>query len=358
MATIITKPGNTKKKYTVRYQHNGRQRERSFAVKKGPAGAEAFAAKFEHDSRAQIFVDPSRAAVPFATAAENWVASLTGKPSTAIVYRRTLRLYVNPAIGTMTLAQVAADRDGIRKLLNVTLPAADLSQSVIHTAYIVIRAVVADAVKSGTLGQTRLSGIALPDEETRAEFVFASHAQLAIVAKRMGEVHGALVWLMRGCGLRIGEALAVGPACILPGGVLRVSEQLLATGEYGPLKHRKAGQFRDVPMPLYVVEALSKLPARDDGHWFSEASRTAAVRWFRDGCRLAGLADEFVSRHLRHTFASVALANSVPITDVSKWLGHQSINTTYAIYGHLVPSSWERARLALDTEYETWASAA
>jgi hypothetical protein len=34
---------------------------------------------------------------------------------------------------------------------------------------------------------------------------------------------------------------------------------------------------------------------------------------------------------------------------VSRWLGHRSIEATHQIYGHLVPSSFDRARTALDT---------
>ena len=73
---------------------------------------------------------------------------------------------------------------------------------------------------------------------------------------------------MRGCGLRIGEALAVGPHSICAGGVLRISEQLLATGLYGPLKHRKAGDFRDILLPAYVAQALAELPAPEGRHYF------------------------------------------------------------------------------------------
>jgi integrase len=47
-------------------------------------------------------------------------------------------------------------------------------------------------------------------------------------------------------------------------------------------------------------------------------------------------------------FAFVVLANGIPITDLAKWLGHKNINVTYATYGHLVPSSWDRARDVLD----------
>ncbi|MED7922718.1 tyrosine-type recombinase/integrase [Nonomuraea sp. LP-02] len=46
---------------------------------------------------------------------------------------------------------------------------------------------------------------------------------------------------------------------------------------------------------------------------------------------------------LRHTFASTALASGVPISEVSKWLGHESITTTVDLYGHLVPEASARA---------------
>jgi integrase len=265
-----------------------------------------------------------------------------------------LRNHVNPAIGTRTLAQVAGDRDAVRNLLNITLPASGLGASQVRTAYIVVTAVIGDAIEAGKLTTSRLRGIQLPAPTVRAEFVFASHAQLVTLAERLGPRYGALVWLMRGCGLRIGEALAVGPQCIRPGGVLRVSEQLLTTGLYGPLEHRKAGDFRDVPMPAYVAQALAELPAPEGRHYFAGTRRATVAAWFRAGRKLAGLPDDYATRALRHTFASVALANDVPITDVSKWLGHQNINTTYAIYGHLVPSSWDRAKQALDNEYASW----
>ncbi|MEV4106398.1 tyrosine-type recombinase/integrase [Nonomuraea sp. NPDC049695] len=54
---------------------------------------------------------------------------------------------------------------------------------------------------------------------------------------------------------------------------------------------------------------------------------------------------------LRHTFASTALASGVPISEVSKWLGHESITTTVDLYGHLVPEASARAREALDRAF-------
>lgn len=65
-----------------------------------------------------------------------------------------------------------------------------------------------------------------------------------------------------------------------------------------------------------------------------------------------GLAPQFIPHSLRHCYASTALAQGIPITEVSRWLGHKSIEVTHQIYGHLVPSSWDRARTALDEAYQ------
>jgi len=37
---------------------------------------------------------------------------------------------------------------------------------------------------------------------------------------------------------------------------------------------------------------------------------------------------------LRHCFASTALANGIPITEMAQWLGHRSIEMTHRIYGN------------------------
>jgi integrase len=65
----------------------------------------------------------------------------------------------------------------------------------------------------------------------------------------------------------------------------------------------------------------------------------------------AGLPTDTTFHDLRHTFASTALAEGVPISEVSRWLGHKSITTTVDLYGHLVPEASGRARNALDRAF-------
>jgi integrase len=72
---------------------------------------------------------------------------------------------------------------------------------------------------------------------------------------------------------------------------------------------------------------------------------------FQRAAARAGLPPEFIPHSLRHFYAFTALAEGIPITEVSRWLGHKTIEVTRQIYGHLVPSSFDRARTALDTAY-------
>jgi integrase len=65
----------------------------------------------------------------------------------------------------------------------------------------------------------------------------------------------------------------------------------------------------------------------------------------------AQLPEDTTFHDLRHTFASTALAEGVPISEVSRWLGHKSITTTVDLYGHLVPEASGRARDALDKAF-------
>jgi integrase len=56
---------------------------------------------------------------------------------------------------------------------------------------------------------------------------------------------------------------------------------------------------------------------------------------------------------LRHFYASVLLDAGESIKAVSEYLGHSDPAMTLRVYAHLMPSSSERARRALDGVFGT-----
>ncbi|MFJ5830734.1 tyrosine-type recombinase/integrase [Streptomyces sp. NPDC093089] len=121
------------------------------------------------------------------------------------------------------------------------------------------------------------------------------------------------------------------------------------------LKHRKAGEFREVPLPRSVREAIERYEAkygttkdgyllRGPGGYFTEGMERRRVKKLFEDLP----PEEGVGMHgFRYYFASNALGNGIPITDVAEWMGHKSIEETYRTYRHLMPGSITKAARTL-----------
>ncbi len=347
--------------WVVRYRTTGgrssRQREQSFGDDRREA--EDFALKVEHDKRARVFVDPKAGQVLFRAEAETWLDQRLGADSSIATYRSVLRAHIDPAIGGKPIGVIR--REDIKALI-AGMHRKGLFASRIGCAHLVISAVLAEAVRDKKLAESPCTGVQLPGVVVCADFIIPAHAQIEAVAAGLPPDWAATIWLMHGCGLRIGEALAVNLRCrINHGKTLRVKEQVNPFAQLRPLKFRNAGMFRDIPLPEYVNEAIDKHVAEHgttpDGYLFPGRKYKLVIRRsyqedFHRATEKAGLPPDFIPHSLRHLYASTALAEGIPITEVSRWLGHKSIEVTHQIYAHLVPSSLDRARTALDAAYQ------
>jgi len=366
--------------WTLRYWVNGKQVEKSFRDKQnastgrmdygsGRKLARDWQLKVTVDKRSGdiAFTDHSKSGKQnFGEACELFIARLPVSDGSKSHYRGVYRTHVRPVFGDMTLAQVANDRDGVMDLLAVKMKR--LSNTPRQQARYVIVATLDEAVKAGRLSRHRLDGIELADHGrySRKGFVFPSYEQVRVVAdggmnpesRRVVGGAGLCVWLMRGCGLRIEEALAVAKEDFIEDGtVLRVAWQASRDGKRRePLKHRKAGEYRDVPVPSWLWEMVKDLPdgplIAGNGRLFQQYG-TILFR-FTHAAEVAGIPDGFTPHSLRHAFASAMLARGVQITELAHFLGHRDINVTHQVYGHLLPSAAKRAVAALDAEFAEW----
>jgi len=89
---------------------------------------------------------------------------------------------------------------------------------------------------------------------------------------------------------------------------------------------------------LFLEFANGKRPE----HWRNELTAQA---------KLAGLPASFTPHDLRHCYASACLAGGIPITDLSRWLGHRDINLTHRAYGHMVLPATGHAIEILDRDW-------
>lgn len=102
------------------------------------------------------------------------------------------------------------------------------------------------------------------------ERTLPSYEEISTLAKEIGHRLEPSVWLMACCGLRIGESLGVFSEDILDGTV-RCRRQVVRiknpSGKYvalyAPLKHRKEGEWGDIPAPVHLEPLIERLPIRN-----------------------------------------------------------------------------------------------
>jgi integrase len=97
-------------------------------------------------------------------------------------------------------------------------------------------------------------------------------------------------------------------------------------------------------MPAFLLTAVTTHRAQlglSDDDILCRTSRGGLLRCdrynrlvWKPALTAAGLSGDTTFHDLRHTFASTALAEGVPISEVSRWLGHRSITTTVDLYGN------------------------
>ncbi|MEU9301953.1 site-specific integrase [Streptomyces sp. NPDC048269] len=245
--------------------------------------------------------------------------------------------------------------DFIRNLESAGIGAAAQSN-----AFDKLASILLDAHRLGIFEDNPLHGVKAP-QYTPSRSVIPDPSQLTALRSSGDDTFRLLIDLMSGCGLRNGEAAAVNISNLVADDVYRITEQVnQTTKRYGPLKHRKPGDYREVPLPPRV---------RDTINWFAEKHGTNdgyLLRHPRDAARpfqpylFQNQWQRLRKQHgspapagltiysLRHFFASNCLSNGIPITDVAEWMGHKNIDVTFKIYRHLMPGTLGQAAKLLD----------
>jgi integrase len=115
--------------------------------------------------------------------------------------------------------------------------------------------------------------------------------------------------------------------------------------ELEPLKHRKPGEFRDIPVPDMIWDMVQALPDGPLCPGQNTPYMTYNMAYFRFARLMAHLGITGAHTHaLRHQFATEALdASPRDLVSISQVLGHDSIQTTLKFYIH--PSADAEARI-------------
>ena len=275
------------------------------------------------------------------------------KPSSLADYRNTFNRYTLPRFGKLRLSQITSLM--VQSWVN-DLSSSGLAARTVRKAYRYLASCLNHARKQDILEADPFKGVILPRLPKR-ELDFLDPEEIARLLDECKPRERALFATLAYSGLRLGEVLALRVGDIdLKAGVIRIERSLSTKGTIEEPKS-DSGR-RAVPMVGILREELAAyiLPtAMPDDLLFSTKSgrpldHSNALKRFLRALEAAGL--KRVTIHsLRHSFASVALDNGVPIKALQRALGHAKASMTLDTYAHLIEESMGAAIDNLDNAF-------
>ncbi|OLF18927.1 tyrosine-type recombinase/integrase [Actinophytocola xanthii] len=361
-------------RYRVRYlDPDNEERSKSFPDKQKKR-AEDFLIEVESDKREGKYVDPEAGRKKFRQVAENWIKGQSPDAATRNALRSRLESQIYPHFGNLPVGSIKPST--VRDWLGY-LDEKKFSQNYKVALFNAVSGVLESAIEDKLTRDNpcKAKTIRRPVASSPQVTVWPEE-RVRTVRKGLPERFSVVVPLGAGLGMRQGEILGVslddfdGDEM-----VLNLTRQIRIIDRTLVFAPPKGGKTRTVPVSTSVLAEVEdherrfpsvavtlpwkepggepvtvRLLVTGDGRQLYSGDLFHKVVW-HGAFRVAGV--EYRKREdgmhaLRHFYASVLLSQGVSIKELADYLGHADPGFTLRTYTHLVPSSHERARVAVD----------
>jgi integrase len=355
---------------------SGRQREKSF--ESGATGkklAAKWERKVERDKDTGSYIDPEQSKRTFADVWDEWLNAGSDEDQLAVSSRaQYVSIYKNhyaEFFGPRPIASITAS--DITKWETLQKEKGYKPYG-IHTRKVVLASLfkyawTAEIIPRNPCKKAEARKRKGPAYRPIDPAEVPTTGEVEAIFEEIKPYYRSVVWSMAGCGLRVGEALALCEQKWEQGtGFVKVNAQLSTFGANegagrgtairDEVKWSRTG--RRVPVPEITDEAwrahIATYGTWGDEGWFYESetyanrfpSRTTFADRWNKATEDAGLKHRGLTpKSLRHYFASVAIAAGVPLPELAAWMGHASSKTTEQVYIHLLPGAEERIKGAV-----------
>ncbi len=270
------------------------------------------------------------------------------KESTLVGYRVNLRLHIVPFFRATRLSDIALPH--VREFMKA-LFAKGLAPKTVGNAMVILKEMLKHAVQWGYLDANPAHYAERPRGEDQ-EMQILTPAEIHRLLGHADEPVRTLLLCAVMTGMRRGELLGLKWEDVdFEGNRIHV-RRALWRGKFVTPKSKRSR--RAIDMTRTVKEALARLPSRFRGELvfcaengtpidpenFTKRDWARALR--RSGLRRIRFHD------LRHTYASLLIAQGAHPKYIQAQLGHASIQTTLDRYGHLMPDIHEAEARKLD----------
>jgi integrase len=298
---------------------------------------------------------------------EGWIGRHRShvRPSTWRTAESHVRVHLLPTLGRHGLARLSS-AEVEAALAGMMAKGAFSAVSASHVRA-TLRTAMTAAQRDGLVSRNAAADARPPHVPHRSVTYLTASEVRRLLAATADEQLGPLYALAATTGLRRGELLGLRWSDIADGTLtVRRAVSRSSDGGWASAEPKSAHSRRTILLPASAREALERQRTRQDLHraragtaWqdrdhhvFTDAAGRPLLpeyvsHAFARSRQIAGIPP--VRFHdLRHSAATMMLAEGVPLAVISEWLGHAGISITAAHYAAVVPALRREAADALD----------
>lgn len=355
-------------RFTARwYDDAGQRRSKTFPSRKA---AKTFLDNTASDLHRGDYIDPRDARRKFREIADDWFATKVKRARTLAGYESLLRNHLLPYFGERPV--------GVLTTVDVRKWLAGMQRShapgTVRNAYRVLKPILDSAVEARCISENPCGTLRRDDlpRSQRTEMLFLTPEEVNALAAEFAQTSSGaagqmFVHFAVQTGMRFGEvaALRVSNVDLLHRKITVAVSHSVVHGEI--IEERpKNGEDRTIRLSKAFaatlrayVDAAPHIAAHGPrAYLFPSPSdppapwrHTSAYPMFKGAARRAGLPAALRLHDLRHTCASLLIAQNVPPKVIQAHLGHRSFAITMDRYGHLYPEAAEQVADAMERAF-------
>lgn len=321
-------------------------------------------------------ISPRQADRPFGDVLDAWQESWDGRlsPTTLRRYESIIAKYLRPEFGARKIG--ALTHEVVQRYINRLAADATIAPGTVRNIYAVLRTAMAKGVRMGMVRVNPCTEIDLP-RARREEMLFLTADEVRALAEAIDPHYRVLIYTAAYTGLRAGELGGLRRQDVdLLRGVLHVRRALKDANGRLSLGPTKTHAQRTITLPRFLRDMLADHLARPApggtgpdapvfwmksggplrhglvyGRYFKRAVCGYTLRGKQVSGALPAAKHNLRFHDLRHTCASLLIAQGAHPKLISARLGHSTIQITLDRYGHLFPSVEEALAEKLDAAF-------